>query len=659
MSHLVMGQSPVPKKVIYETDMCLDVDDAGGLAILHAMANQGEAEILAVSFNEVHKSGVAAIDAMNTWYGRGDIPIGIYRGDLSNPDWSGYLDHVATFPHDLEDADAPSSLDVYRQVLAEQPDSSVTIISVGFLNNLYDLLQAEPDLVAQKVVELVVMAGLHGDGFNLVRHNLTSNSQYVIENWPSPLVISQEGWDIYTGDNLKNAPEENPIREAFYRYFGQSFEGRSSWDEMAALYGVRGAGSYFYKISSGSGSLPNDYTWQMEEGHRSYLANKLSNSNYVTIIERLMDQLPIGAHFSVNKNTGWIPFTAEFDASIAVVQGPQTIMEYLWDFGDGTTGTGETITHEYDSTGVFEVELAIVDNLSDTLYTTDTIYASEPIFSPEPHFGNIASYELVQEELWSTRLDKGDIRLYLNNDARHDELAISGFLFVKDSIYSDFVLNISARTGEELSSSLNNYSIIFGYQDEDNYNQLQLKESTSRLVSTKSGSSIIIALISADGIPDDQYHNIVVEMSDGQLTVTLDGELYIQSSSTRLNRVGQIGFGSDKYSVYFDDISISGSGIQLSSTYEKNIPEQFKLLQNYPNPFNPGTTISYQLPFVSDVQISIYSILGQEVSTLVLGKQEVGHHRVEWIPRNLASGVYFYVIQAGAFIDKKKMILMK
>ena len=227
----IIAQDSLAKKIIYETDMCADVDDAGGLAILHALANNGEAEILAVCFNEVHPSGAAAIDAINTWYGRGDVPVGIYKGILNNPDNSNYLEYVANFPHDLENINAPSALDVYRQVLAQQSDSSVTIVSVGFLNNLNDLLSAEPDLVAQKVKELVIMGGLNNDGFNLVRHNLVSASENVIENWPSPLVISQEGSSILTGDNLQYAPEENPVREAFYRYFGNEFLSRPSWDE--------------------------------------------------------------------------------------------------------------------------------------------------------------------------------------------------------------------------------------------------------------------------------------------------------------------------------------------------------------------------------------------------------------------------------------------
>ena len=72
-----------PKKIIFETDMCTDVDDVGALAVLHALADNGEAEILAISFNEVHPSGAGTICAINTWYNRGDIPIGIYKDVIS------------------------------------------------------------------------------------------------------------------------------------------------------------------------------------------------------------------------------------------------------------------------------------------------------------------------------------------------------------------------------------------------------------------------------------------------------------------------------------------------------------------------------------------------------------------------------------------------
>jgi PKD repeat protein len=655
----ILAQDSVPKKIIYETDMCLDVDDAGGLAILHAMANNNEAEILAVCFNEVHRDGVAAIDAMNTWYGRGDIPVGIYRGNLSRPDGSDYLSYVAKFPHDLEDADAPSALDVYRQVLAAQPDSSVTIVSVGFLNNLNDLLIAEPELVAQKVIELVQMSGVNGDDFNLVRHNLSSASENVIENWPTPLVISQEGYNIYTGDNYQYAPEENPYREAFYRFFGGNFEGRPSWDEMAVLYGVRGLSTYFREITTGTGSF-DGYVWDMEPGFRSYLENRLGRPSYEKIIEDLMDQLPLGAHFLSSESAGWLPFTVEFDASIANVGGHRSIEEYKWVFGDETTGEGEIVSHQYTSIGEFEVQLTVVDDLGDSLQSIEIIRVSDPIFSPIYYFGDITNYLQSQQDLWSTELDSTDLRLHLNNEPRNENLSMPGFSFLMDSIYSDFTLSITARTGEDISqNSLADYSIIFGYEDEDNYNYLLMKTSTARLVNISGGRSIDIGRTSHDVIPDEQYHEVVLNLVGEQLSVLLDDSVIYTANSARLLKEGNIGFGSTNSSVFFDDVEISGMGSPNGINFQMNLPEQFKLWQNYPNPFNPKTIINYEFPITNSVDLTIYDMLGQKVETLVSEKQAAGHHQVEWNAENLPSGVYYYMIKSGDFRDVKKMILLK
>ena len=282
-----------PKKIIFETDMCTDVDDVGALAVLHALADNGEAEILAISYNEVHPSGAGTICAINRWYNRGDIPIGIYKGNLASPDESSYLDGIAAnFPHDLPTVPTPSSLDLYLQLLSEQPDNSVTIISVGFLNNLYDLLKVNPNLVAQKVTELVVMAEVVDDPYNTVRHDLIDKSAYVIRNWPTPLVISQHGESVHTGTRLAEAPAENPVREAYYRRFNRQYRGRSSWDQIAVLYGVRGLGDYFTEVTDGKGRLSNGYEWEMKSGFRSYLEVRLSDNEFVRIIENLMIKPP-------------------------------------------------------------------------------------------------------------------------------------------------------------------------------------------------------------------------------------------------------------------------------------------------------------------------------------------------------------------------------
>ena len=281
-----------PKKVIFETDMSTDVDDVGALAVLHALADNGEAEILAISFNEAHPSGASAICAINTWYNRGDIPIGIYKGDLADPDESSYLDTIATFPHHLPTIPPPSSVELYLQVLREQPDNSVTIISVGFLNNLYDLVKADSNLISQKVTELVVMALLTDDPYNTVRHDLIDKSEYVIHNWPTPLVISHYGESVHTGARLAETPAGNPVREAYYRRFSGQYKGRSSWDQLAVLYGVRGLGDYFTEITDGKGRLANGYEWEMQPGFRSYLDPRLSDDEFVHIIESLMIKLP-------------------------------------------------------------------------------------------------------------------------------------------------------------------------------------------------------------------------------------------------------------------------------------------------------------------------------------------------------------------------------
>ncbi|HJN46196.1 MAG TPA: nucleoside hydrolase [Vicinamibacterales bacterium] len=283
------AQDTRPKKIIYETDMCHDVDDVGALAVLHALADSGEAEILAVMYNEVHPDAPPAIDAINTWYGRGDIPIGVYKGVLDEPDGSKYLEHVAKFSHDLDHTNVPDALTVYRQVLAQQPDNSVTIVSVGFLNNLNDLLLAEPTLVATKVDELVQMGT---SNFNIASHDLAWIAQSVFEQWPTPIVFSNGGGSILSGEALSDVPEANPVREGYYRYFDKSFRGRPSWDQLTVLYGVRGVGTMFEEVTDGTHSLPTGYVWNMTPGHRTLLTHRISDAAFLEIVEGLMTTPP-------------------------------------------------------------------------------------------------------------------------------------------------------------------------------------------------------------------------------------------------------------------------------------------------------------------------------------------------------------------------------
>jgi hypothetical protein len=89
------------------------------------------------------------------------------------------------------------------------------------------------------------------------------------------------------------------------------------------------------------------------------------------------------------------------------------------------------------------------------------------------------------------------------------------------------------------------------------------------------------------------------------------------------------------------------------------LPRQFFLYQNYPNPFNSQTAISYQLSAASQVELAIYDLLGKKVVTLVNEKQNAGYYRLAVHDSELTSGIYFYQIKAGDFVQARKMILLR
>jgi len=179
-------------------------------------------------------------------------------------------------------------------LLISQADNSVVIISVGFLNNLHDLLK-DPEgmeLVKAKVKLLAIMGGLHNDGFNLVRHNLVDQSQYVLENWPGTLVTTHVGGSMITGETLTSTtPVNNPVRRAYELEWHQGPNiGRSSWDQVTVLYAVYGT-EYYAEEWDGAGSLKNGYTWAFSTGYRGYAA-PISDVQVESEIERLMTLAP-------------------------------------------------------------------------------------------------------------------------------------------------------------------------------------------------------------------------------------------------------------------------------------------------------------------------------------------------------------------------------
>ncbi len=180
------GTGTKPVKIIYDTDIDLDVDDVGALAVLHALADKGEAEVLGVIVNAPTPYGATTVSAINRYYGRpnipvGDMPIEEYVYDHSFDRW--YRNYAISTPYGnfnlpifrrfanniKSRKDVWSGVQLYRKLLSESPDHSVTIAAVGLLTILENLMYSKPDkysrlsgkeLIRLKVRELVCMSGV-------------------------------------------------------------------------------------------------------------------------------------------------------------------------------------------------------------------------------------------------------------------------------------------------------------------------------------------------------------------------------------------------------------------------------------------------------------------------------------------------------------------
>ncbi|MDF1753691.1 MAG: nucleoside hydrolase [Verrucomicrobiales bacterium] len=250
------GYAADPVRLIFDTDMANDCDDAGALAVLHALADLGEVEILAVVTNRKcpGNASAAAADVINTWYGRPDIPIGTDKDGATikggrPSSYTGVLRDE--FPHDSKpDSEMPDAISIYRSALQSQPDGSVIICSVGALSNLEDLLSspADEELVKAKVKKLYIMGG----GFPRTNHPETNikldpaAAVSVTNLWPTPIVWQgyEVGAAMMSGAELQTAPPENPVRKAyelrpFHEYQAITY-GKPNHDLATVLLAVRG-----------------------------------------------------------------------------------------------------------------------------------------------------------------------------------------------------------------------------------------------------------------------------------------------------------------------------------------------------------------------------------------------------------------------------------
>lgn len=296
------GEFPDPAaetaNIIYDTDIGPDYDDVAALAILHHYANQGQINFLGTVCDTSTPYGASCLDALNTYYGRPDLPVGTMktRDDIF-ADCRGFTYNktvTARYETDIPDGlHAPDAVEVYKQLLASQPDHSVTIVATGMLTNLYDLLRSEGgmELVAQKVKLVSCMGGQFPFGREFNIENDPIAAQYVVDHWPTPIVFSD--WDIgaaiKTGGRLNETELDNPLRVAYH-------SGQMSWDLTSVLYAVEGLGDW-WTLERGDVEIDdqgnNAFYANTETGARAYL--EFQDDSVPGRIESYLDEMMISA----------------------------------------------------------------------------------------------------------------------------------------------------------------------------------------------------------------------------------------------------------------------------------------------------------------------------------------------------------------------------
>jgi len=149
---------------------------------------------------------------------------------------------------------------------------------------------------------------------------------------------------------------------------------------------------------------------------------------------------------------------------------------------------------------------------------------------------------------------------------------------------------------------------------------------------------------------DNQFTNSFIDSTVTDTTYLYSNLNYGQSYWWRVKAYNAMGWG---------EFSEVGSIVITDVEDEKQLPDEFNLSQNFPNPFNPSTKINYSVPQSSQVVIKVFDVLGNEIESLVSEEKSAGTYEITWFVKSLPSGIYFYRLQAGDFVQTKKMLLMK
>ncbi len=281
----MINTSDKPIKIIFDTDMGSDCDDAGALALLHQYADQGKAEIIGCIYSSGKVPyGAGIIEAINIYYGRPDIPVGANHddevGDPVDKMTAGKLarDTFAFGNNIILNTDTQEQTRLNRKLLSSAEDNSITYITVGHTKGLYDLLVSEPDdisslngqeLISKKINRWIALGALGANSqegnfkkdWNFFFNETAPYTKHLVENFPVPVYYIDAGTDVMTGSSLKYTAPGNIVRTVYRDWLWEVFEytlddQRPSWDLTAVYFAVQGTGDYL--LNKGAGKLEFD-----------------------------------------------------------------------------------------------------------------------------------------------------------------------------------------------------------------------------------------------------------------------------------------------------------------------------------------------------------------------------------------------------------------
>ena len=352
------GDKEIKHNLIIETDFTSDIDDLGALAEAHALADQCHWRIIAVMYNEKNGDCPPAIKAVNQWYGRDDIPIGIWGGGFNNVEDSPWCPYVRTVQEDksksygldkypqwfsgelnskfesavkirnydsVTDYKVQYSMDVYQDVLSKVEDGSVTIVSIGYPEDLYTLIHYDnvtKSLWKSKIGNMYLMGG----SYNLDSSNIRGFKEDGInlyKDWTKPIITSCVGGEDYLRTGLNQTmindinsgrytqfTSVNPVKRGYFYHCGMGYaskfcrtgnspngqlKGRLSWDPFTMLLAAKDIGA----ISNMDGikTEPNDGDFGcFPEGftNKGFLLAGITDESFVlSYMQNLINQEPL------------------------------------------------------------------------------------------------------------------------------------------------------------------------------------------------------------------------------------------------------------------------------------------------------------------------------------------------------------------------------